>query len=93
MELQKRLDSSLDGSCNSLLPEGIHDWMRPCQIDVGRDVFMMCAEHDKDGLQSGFASDSNGAGEQGFARNADQLLGLAEAAAGSCGEDNSWHGH
>ena len=71
----------------------IRSYIDMAQIDVGRNLFLTCAEHNQNGFGCCLARDSKSTGEQGFARDPHQLLRLAKAAAGSGGKNNCGHGH
>jgi len=93
IQLQQLSNPSMNGGSNSLLPIRIHNHTHMAQINSGPDVFMMSAEHYKDRIECGCTNHANSAGEQGFTRNAHQLLRLAEAPASSGGKDDGGHRH
>lgn len=77
-----------------LLPVRIGNKMDMAQIHVGGNDFMMRTQYSKNGIGSGFTDDANRSSQKRFTRNTNQLLGLAEPAAGSGSENDCrhWHG-
>jgi len=81
--------AGVDGGGHALLPVRILHQFTPGYLQMLTEHICAGAEDDEYIVNTGFKSDANGAREQRFMVNGDQLLGLAEAGGGPGSKDDS----
>jgi hypothetical protein len=76
-----------------LLPLVIENRDGILKVDAGADGCKVRAEYDQNRMRTRFASNPHGAFQQQFPVVGDELLGLAQAVAGSSGQEDGGDGH
>ena len=89
----QRVQAGVNGTRDSLLPFTVDQDAGRRGLEGRTNRFSMRAEDSEDRRCAGFAGEANCPGEQRFAVQQEQLLGLAEAAAGAGGENDGGNGH
>ena len=87
------LDAETKTRGHAFLPVSVVQDSYAVQVTLLLDVIGVCAENDDDRRATGFAGCPDGAIEEGFGFENDELLGVAEAGGGPGGEDEGGGGH
>jgi len=92
-QAQQSFDSSVNRTGNSLLPVRIYNNPHTAEIHSFRNALPVRAKQDQHRIGTSLADDADRPCQERFAGNTHQLLGLAEAAAGSSGKKDGRHRH